>query len=70
MTDQPRKPATGDEISTLSDDTVFVGFLEVPTEHQPENSVNEFLLDICKEFGGWNSVVCFHIEVGKAVINL
>ena len=70
MTDQPWKPATGNEIGTLGDNTVFMSFAEPAAEHQPENSVDEFLLDICEKLSWWNSVICFHVKVGKAVINL
>lgn len=70
MTDQPWKPATGDEVGTLGDDTMFVGFFEPPTKHQPENPVDELLLDICEEFSRWNSVISFHVEVRKAVVDL
>ena len=70
MTGQPRKPATCDQVGALSDNAGLMGFFEPATKHQPENPVEEFLLDVCEELRGWDPMVCLHVEVGKLAIDL
>ena len=59
-----------DSIGALGNDALFVSVAESPTKDQPQNTVDELSFDVCKDIGGWNLVVCFHVEVGKLAINL
>ena len=49
---------------------MFMGLTELPTKHQPENTMDKFSLDMCEDLCGWDLVVCLHVEIGKCIIDL
>ena len=59
-----------DLIGAISDDAMFMGLTELPTKHQPENTVDKFSLDMCEDLHGQDLVVCLHVEIGRCIIDL